>query len=131
MISLGRQHNGLYYISKNISTSNIPRTPQVNKVFLQHDIWHRRIGHPSIHPMKHLAKSVFEISISSNKICDICPLAKQTRLSFGLSSISAVEPFELIHCDIWKAFQVPSHSGVHYFLTIVDDFSRHTWIYLM
>lgn len=81
--------------------------------------------------MRYLTQSIFEISVCPNKVCDICPLAKQTRLSFGLSSISTVEPFELIHCDIWGAFRVSSHSGAHYFLTIVDDFSRHTWIYLM
>jgi hypothetical protein len=33
--------------------------------------------------------------------------------------------------DIWGPFKVPSRDGFHYFLTIVDDFSRCTWVYLM
>lgn len=37
----------------------------------------------------------------------------------------------MIHCDIWGPYRVPSYSGARYFLTIVDDFSRGTWIYLL
>lgn len=35
------------------------------------------------------------------------------------------------HCDIWGSYKTASHSGAHYFLTIVDDFTRCTWVYLM
>ena len=130
-IGLGRQHDGLYYFSPNITPSPNLLTPQVNQTSSQPDLWHKRLGHPSIHPMKHLADLVPEISFSSNKVCDICPLAKQTRLPFGLSIISTKKPFELIHCDIWGPFRVCSLSGAYYFLTVVDDYSRHTWIYPM
>ena len=41
------------------------------------------------------------------------------------------QPFEIIHCDIWGRYQHPSLFGVHYFLTIVDDYTRFTWIFLM
>ena len=39
--------------------------------------------------------------------------------------------FLLIHFDIWGRYSTPSHTGAHYFLTIVDDCSCCTWIYLM
>ena len=52
-------------------------------------------------------------------------------LPFSTSSISSNKPFELIHCDIWGPFKAPSFSGAKYFLTIVDDFSRFTWVFLM
>lgn len=41
------------------------------------------------------------------------------------------EIFALIHCDIWGPFKVPSSQGHRYFVTIVDDHSRYTWIYLL
>ncbi|BBG95385.1 RmlC-like cupins superfamily protein [Prunus dulcis] len=70
------------------------------------------------------------------KFCDIddclvCPLAKQTRHPFPLSSINSLAPFELIHVDIWGGYHVPSITKAQYFLTIVDDYSRCTWVYLM
>lgn len=33
--------------------------------------------------------------------------------------------------DIWGPFRVPTYIGERYFLTIVDDFSKGTWAYLM
>lgn len=39
--------------------------------------------------------------------------------------------FELIHFDVWGPYAIPTHSGARYFLTVVDDFSRNTWVYLM
>lgn len=39
--------------------------------------------------------------------------------------------FDLIHCDIWGPFYVSTLNGFKYFLTIVDDCSRCTWVYLM
>jgi len=72
--------------------------------------------------------------IFSNKMdepCDICFCAKQTRCSFSESDSKASEPFELIHCDIWDAYHVPSTCGAHYFLTNVDNASRVVWVYLM
>jgi len=35
----------------------------------------------------------------------------------------------LIHVDIWGPYSIPSIHGHKYFLTIVDDYSRHTWIF--
>lgn len=39
--------------------------------------------------------------------------------------------FELIHCDLWGPYRTSSHSGAKYFLTIVDDYSRGVWLYLL
>lgn len=41
------------------------------------------------------------------------------------------EAFELLHINIWGPFSVPSIEGYKYFLTIVDDHTRVTWIYLL
>lgn len=39
--------------------------------------------------------------------------------------------FELLHLDIWGPFYVPTTDGYKYFLTIVDDCTRATWVYLL
>lgn len=64
--------------------------------------------------------------------CGICPKSKQTRLSFPKVSLSKSSSlFELVHMDIWGPFRTSTYNGEKYFLTIVDDFSRGTWVYLM
>jgi hypothetical protein len=47
-----------------------------------------------------------------NHICNICPLAKQTRLIFSPStSKSSNAPFDLIHCDIWGPQKLPTQTS--------------------
>ncbi|KAG5555708.1 hypothetical protein RHGRI_006375 [Rhododendron griersonianum] len=130
MIGLGKQHKGLYYLvplSEELSPS-----PASHHVSSPSDItWHQRLGHPSKGPSFFLSKQIPSFMFASQHLCEICPLAKQTRLSFPLSSIQSMHSFDLIHCDIWGPHRVPTHTGAHYFLTIVDDFTRFTWIFLM
>lgn len=52
-------------------------------------------------------------------------------MSFITSIISSNACFQLIHLDVWGPYHTPSLSGACFFLTIVDDYSRNTWVYLM
>jgi len=61
----------------------------------------------------------------------VCPLAKQSRLKFPLCCISIVHCFELIHFDILGPYTRNHSSSAKFFLTMVDDFSRSTWVSLM
>uniref|UniRef100_A0A1U7YT25 Uncharacterized protein LOC104247922 n=1 Tax=Nicotiana sylvestris TaxID=4096 RepID=A0A1U7YT25_NICSY len=63
--------------------------------------------------------------------CNICPMARQTRLPFPDSSIHSSKPFQIIHVDTWGPYHTYAYSGSKYFLTIVDDFTRSTWTHLM
>lgn len=58
-------------------------------------------------------------------------MTKQIRLSFPSSPMSTHAPFDLLHYDIWGPHKVPTHLGARFFLTIVDDFTRCTWVFLM
>ncbi|MFS7948515.1 putative RNA-directed DNA polymerase [Helianthus anomalus] len=92
--------------------------------------WHRRLGHPSSVKMSHIG-SLVNFSGSKNDFCDSCVRAKMTRLPFRLSSIKTSECFDMIHCDIWGGYRTFSLTHGNYFLTIVDDFSRAVWVYLI
>ena len=39
--------------------------------------------------------------------------------------------FNLIHCDVWGPIPTPAVGGFKYFLTIVNDHTRCTWVFLM
>ena len=102
-------------------------------------LWHFRLGHPSDvplkmlfnAPLKMLSSVIPHISHESNKLCNICPLAKQHISPFPHSFSVSKQPFDLIHFDIWGHFAVKSVSGSLYILTIVDDHTRFTWIHLL
>ena len=72
-----------------------------------------------------------DLNSVSNEICEIFPLAKHKRLPFPFHNHVYEFPFDLIYCDIWGPYVVPTVAGHKYFLTIVDDCIRSTWVYLM
>ena len=39
--------------------------------------------------------------------------------------------FELIHVYMWGPFGTSSIHGHQYFLTVLDDFSRYKWVFLL
>lgn len=48
---------------------------------------------------------------------------------FPISFIKTKEVFDLIHCDIWDGYRIPSYTKANYFLTIVDYFSKVVWVF--
>ena len=40
-------------------------------------------------------------------------------------------PFDLIHCDIRGPYKLPSHFEHRCFLTLIDDCTRFTWVFLL
>lgn len=50
---------------------------------------------------------------------------------FPTSITISFEIFDFIHIDIWRPYKHKSITGERYFLTIVDDHSISTWVFLM
>ncbi|XP_073017747.1 uncharacterized protein [Primulina eburnea] len=90
-------------------------------------------GHASFPKLSILGKALDTNPINNNDIlnCEIFPLSRQRRLPFISNSSLSNSPFDLIHIDVWGPFNPLSVDGFKYFLTIVDDQSRYTWIYLL
>ena len=124
---MGELRDGLYYFRAIKIPMAATSTTRDSRLIL----WHQRLGHLSFERLS-LLNDLGPFSLKSfNKCCDSCHRAKQARPSFAVSSIKTHEPFELIHCDVWGPYNSASLSGAHYFLSIVDDYTRTTWVYLM
>ena len=94
--------------------------------------WHFRLGHTSKDKIFVLHKQFPFISINDcDDLCNICPLAKQKKLPFPVSSSRSTKAFDLLHMDIWGPVPTVSMHGHRYFLTVVDDYNRHTWLFLL
>ncbi|GAA0165581.1 hypothetical protein LIER_20949 [Lithospermum erythrorhizon] len=125
LIGLGERRNGLYYFCSILETWVLHVDGKVSSA-----LWHRRLGHPS----DKVVRSLSFISNScqlSNKACIVCHQTKQSRDSFVSSEYQATRSFELIHCDVWGSYHTLSSCGARYFLTIVDNYSRVAWLFLL
>lgn len=89
---------------------------------------HYRLGHIPFAQMKYIDDVAHDSPFSD--ICQICPKARMHKHSFSISSIKTSKPFELIHVDIWDPYKHSTYNDYKYFLTIVDDYTRATWVHL-
>ncbi|KAG8639530.1 hypothetical protein MANES_14G152301v8 [Manihot esculenta] len=118
-IAIGLVVGRLYHINKqsfSITKVNNAYTTHEPHLF-QH--WHSRLGHPSTNKMRHL--SIVPVISSDVLPCTVCPMAKQERLVFPSNVEYSLTIFELIK----------SVTGAYYIFTIVDDYSRFTWTYML
>ena len=133
-IDLARMREGLYVFEPNFS-KNSSTTHSINSIqsppITPFNIWHFRLGHLSGQRLNHLHKQFPFISMHHDEACDICHLSKQKKLSFSQSFNKANASFDLLHFDIWGPFRQNSIHNHKYFFTIVDDFSRFTWVTLL
>jgi hypothetical protein len=126
MIGAANYQRGLYMISKSdLSTNDASVTCSFTNC--NSDIWHLRFAHVPYD--KHLVLHKYYdavTSINTKVPCDICQFARQKRIQFQNSSHISAAIFDLLHIDIWGPNSHVSMQGHRYFLTIVDDLSRHT-----
>jgi len=139
----GKARDGLYLLEPSgvrNSTSLVPPSVLNQNVFSQLSVlsassvsdvslWHIRLGHLPFSAMKHL--SFISLPFNFDCFCQICPKARQTRIPFPLSQIKSTRAFELIHVDVWGPYKESTYNGFKYFLTVVDDYSRAVWTFLM
>lgn len=95
-----------------------------------YSIWHARLGHSSMTKLAHIT-CIKEHVNKENTSCEACILAKFHRQPFSVSDSMATMAFELVHMDLWGPYRVPDLTGASYFLTVVDDHTRCTWVYLL
>lgn len=96
-------------------------------------MWHKRLGHIGERGLKELSsKGVFGgKGVSKLDFCEQCVLGKDRKHSYGKGSDTTKEPLDYVHSDIWEPSRVETHGGGRFFMTIIDDFSRRVWVFIL
>lgn len=146
MIGLASEINGLYkllndgdvsysgILNKLTLKSNKPTSSaSLNSVFTipSQALWHFRLGHLSNKRLCKMSQLYSNINHDNKVVCDICHFAEHRKLPYPASDSIASNPFELIHFDIWGPLAVHSVLNHKYFLIVLDDYSKYTWIVLL
>ncbi|GKA14853.1 putative RNA-directed DNA polymerase, partial [Tanacetum coccineum] len=119
MLGTGKQCGGLYYLDT-----------QATKCKIDHDVFTCSLSFYDWHC--YVLKGSLKIDkIDKCVFCEICQRAKQTRKPFPLSDHKTKLLGEIVHLDLWGPYKVVSHTGHRYFLTVVDDYTRAVWVYLI
>lgn len=123
---------GLY---PTMSTFRLPQSSKetLSSIKVSKEGWHYRLGHPSPAVIQHVLqqnKLPFSSQHDNNSLCNACQQAKSRQLPFPISNSTSSAPLELIFSNVWGPARA-SVNGFKYYVSFIDDFSKHTWIYLL
>ncbi|GJW81785.1 retrotransposon protein, putative, ty1-copia subclass [Tanacetum coccineum] len=96
-------------------------------------VWHKRLGHISEAGLQVLEKQGLfgKESLGKLDFCENCVLGKSHRVRFGVGRHTTQGVVDYVHSDLWGPSQVESLGGKRYFLSIIDDYSRRVWVYIL
>lgn len=99
-------------------------------------LWHRRMGHIGSHALAQLPRMAGGLDISTDQVqaaaarsppCATCLSSKQHAQPSPSSQHSTNKPLQLLHSDVCGPIHPPAqHTGAHYFMTVLDDFSGYS-----
>jgi transposase InsO family protein len=99
--------------------------------------WHKRFGHVAVSGLQHLRRrnlvDGFDVDETSELVdCETCVQAKQHRAPFPKTAErTSTYPGEVTHCDLWGPARFTATNGARYYMTFIDDYSRHCTLKLL
>lgn len=96
-------------------------------------IWHERLGHPSMGSIRELAKKQIISVDDAEELppCQDCIRGKAKKLLYPTGKHNSTSPLEYVHSDLWGPTSENTIGGGNYYMFLIDDFSRKTWIYIL
>ncbi|CAI7912700.1 unnamed protein product [Closterium sp. NIES-54] len=97
---------------------------------------HRRMGHVALPFLQQLVKNEMVVGIrvkaEPDEVlgCPTCMQAKFTHYPFSSSEATAKAPLDEVVMDVVGTLKLGA-AGAEYFLTIVDVYTRMTWVYVL
>ncbi|GJS99007.1 ribonuclease H-like domain-containing protein [Tanacetum coccineum] len=101
IIGTSSETGGLYLFDQPVSQS-LGKNVSIT-AYVSKTLWHSRLGHP----------------------------ANQTTEPFPFSDHKTCAVGDLMYLDLWGPYSIITRDGYRYLLTIVDDYSRGFWVYLI
>ncbi|GKD45797.1 ribonuclease H-like domain-containing protein, partial [Tanacetum coccineum] len=132
IVEIGNESGGLNLFNVDSALNCMTSTDCPNSIcYVSKNLWHQRLGHPTDQVLDALKTKLLFDNNPTTSSCEVCHKAKQTTEPFPLSDYKSLNVGELVYLDLWGPYKASSKEGYKYFLTIVDDFSRVIWTFLM
>ncbi|CAI7880548.1 unnamed protein product [Closterium sp. NIES-53] len=102
--------------------------------------WHHRRGLPSLPRLRGrhsrllvsgLPRSLPPLPPSPAPPCLPCVEGRQRAAPHSSSFPPTTAPLQTLHMDVWGPARVSGQGRERYFLLVVDDYTRYTWIFLL
>jgi hypothetical protein len=100
-------------------------------------LWHRRLAHVGIKNRHKLLKGEHILGLTNvyfekDRVCSTCQAGKQVGSHHPHKNIMTTDrPLELLLKDLFDPIAYISIGGSKFYLVIVDDYSRFTWVFFL
>ncbi|GJW98069.1 retrovirus-related pol polyprotein from transposon TNT 1-94 [Tanacetum coccineum] len=97
-------------------------------------LWHRHLSHLNYGTLNKLAKDglargIPRLKFQKDHMCSACALGKSKKSSHQPKAEDTnQEKLYLLHMDLCGPMHMASINGKRYFLVVIDDYSRFTWV---
>nr|GEV11210.1 hypothetical protein [Tanacetum cinerariifolium] len=101
------------------------------------NLWHRRLGHVNFKTMNKLVKGNLVRGLPSkifknDHTCVSCQKRKQHKATCKAKLVSSIsQPLQMLHMDLFSPTSVMSVNHKKYYLVVIDDFSRFSWLFFL
>ncbi|KAJ4711012.1 Retrovirus-related Pol polyprotein from transposon TNT 1-94 [Melia azedarach] len=129
----GVKRGTLYFLQgSTLSSSVAVASSEIDKDNMT-KLWHMRLGHMSARGMQILSKGdlLCGHKIKDLEFCEHCIFGKLHRSKFPKAIHRTKGTLDYIHSDCWGPSRVESLGSHRYFVSMIDDFSRMTWVFIM
>ncbi|CAI7850180.1 unnamed protein product [Closterium sp. NIES-54] len=101
-------------------------------------LWHHRLGHPSLPRLRGMASRVLvsglprslpPLPLGPAPTCVPCVEGWQRAAPHSSEFPPTEAPLQTLHMDVWGPARVHGQGHEHYFLLVVDDYSRYTTVF--
>ncbi|CAI7814835.1 unnamed protein product [Closterium sp. NIES-54] len=101
-------------------------------------LWHHRLGHPSLPRLRGMASHVLVSGLPWSlpplppgpaPTCVPCVEGRQRAAPHSSEFPPTEAPLQTLHMDVWGPARVRGQGHEHYFLLMVDDYSRYTTVF--
>ncbi|KAJ0489574.1 putative RNA-directed DNA polymerase [Helianthus annuus] len=125
-----RRGNNIYFLEGDAVSNSVNVVEDTSSEAM---LWHRRMGHISAQGLVELNKhEVFgNLKDCNVGFCEHCVLGKSHRVKFSRSTKFTKGILDYIHADLWGPAKVISLGGARYFLSLIDDYSRRVWVFVL
>jgi transposase InsO family protein len=100
-------------------------------------LWHCRLAHVGMKNLHKLLKGehifgLTNVHFERDRICSACQAGKKVGVHHPHKNIMTTDrPLELLHMDLFGSIAYISIGGSKYYLVVVDDYSRFTWVFFL
>ncbi|KAJ4702606.1 Retrovirus-related Pol polyprotein from transposon TNT 1-94 [Melia azedarach] len=129
----GVKRDTLYFLQGSMLSSSVAvASSEIDKDNMT-KLWHMRLGHMSARGMQILSKwdLLCGHKVKDLEFCEHCIFGKLHRNKFPKAIHRTKGTLDYIHSDCWGPSRVESLGGHRYFVSMIDDLSRMTWVFIM